>query len=321
MAVRIVDGNPGAGKTYWAVHHLLKIYFEHEPDLGQYFLKEEFKDVIIITNIDSLKLPHESLDELIAKCNQEEEVDPKMLDKYGKGYLFFSHDYQKKLAEQIQAPVVYVIDEAQRFFHKRYYFRPVFEWFELHRHFQQDIFLVTQKYRKLAPDILDLCEIIVHGVARTRSLTGKEFRYKHLSEGDVMKTEVVIKNQKVFALYKSMMGGKEVEKIDNPLIKKVAMILVAVVAIGIFGFYRLSNSFGSGSKVDQQAATQNATTIAGPISTQPNAAPNQAFGNMIPVRYSKIMGKVYIIFQGDLYEASTFPHKLERKGKSLYVRM
>ncbi|MGV1098705.1 zonular occludens toxin domain-containing protein [Thiovibrio sp. JS02] len=314
MAVRIVDGNPGAGKTYWAVHHLLKQYFDYEPDLDRYFLKEQYKEVVIITNIDSLKIPHRSLNTMIDECNKEMGLDDRDLEKYGKGYVFFSHDYQEMLAECINAPVVYVIDESQRFFHKRYYYRPVFEWFELHRHFQQDIFLISQSYKKIAPDILELCEIVVHGVARTRSLTGKEFRYKHISQGDVMKTEVLLKDKKIFALYKSMMGGVEVEKISNPLVKKIALALVGVLALGSFGVYRLLHSFGGDTATASAASSTHESTPA-PLYA------SSASARLKPAKYFVIMGKTYISFDGQLYTEGDFPYKLTRKGRSLYVEL
>lgn len=64
MALRIADGIPGSGKSYYIVDHLAKNYFEKQED-GRY---EPVKDVLIITNIDSFKPPHLSLQTLMREA-------------------------------------------------------------------------------------------------------------------------------------------------------------------------------------------------------------------------------------------------------------
>ena len=77
MAIRIIDGKIGSGKTYYAVKHLVDNYFVYQD--GEYLLNKECQ---IITNIDSFHL--ESLDLI-------EEIK-----KAGSVHEFFSIEYQEK---------------------------------------------------------------------------------------------------------------------------------------------------------------------------------------------------------------------------------
>lgn len=61
MAIRIIQGVPGSGKTYYAVKHLADNYFERQQD-GRY---ELVKPCTIITNIDSFKPAHIALQDAI----------------------------------------------------------------------------------------------------------------------------------------------------------------------------------------------------------------------------------------------------------------
>ncbi len=213
MAIRIIEGVPGSGKTYYAVRHLAKHYFSKQKD-GSYELS---KPCTLITNIDSFQPDHLSLQDEIKHAGGVEH--------------FFSFDYQEKFKEG-KEQLVYIIDEAQRFFRKgQRNLNDVFSYFEYHRHWGQDIYLVTQNARKLPPDIVYLTEYLIVAAPRTRSILG-EFKYKWVSEGEIIKREGFRPDQGVFSLYKSMDIG-ESEKIKNPVMKTVYIVL-AIVALAIF---------------------------------------------------------------------------------------
>lgn len=223
MAIRIVDGVPGSGKTYYTVHHLIKTYFE--KDEAGFYVQKKIKDssgfdtktkLIISTNIEGLKVPHVSLDDEVQAAGGIVE--------------FFSHSYQERL-ERDDETRIYLIDEAQKWFRNKVKgdWTDVWFYFEKHRHFGHDVYMITQKASKIHAEITSLIEHSIHAKPRIRSVTG-ELPYQVISEGEVMKRFGIRPRQEIFDLYKSRRKG-ETEKISNPIMKTVGMACIAIVLL------------------------------------------------------------------------------------------
>jgi zona occludens toxin len=225
MAIRIIDGVPGTGKTYYAVKHLLDKYFDYDKSIEDYVPK---KPVTLISNIDDLALDHISLKE--------------EMNAAGGVVEFFKEEYQEQYRHKFESQIVYVIDEAQKLFRKGdRALTPIFGYFEYHRHFGQDIYLITQNSRKIATDIVDLVEYVVRATPRIRSMVG-ELKYRWISDGERLKTEAFKPDQRVFNCYKSM-DAAESEKIKNPIIKTVVIALCLAFVLGTFMVTRLYSTF------------------------------------------------------------------------------
>jgi len=300
MAIRIIQGVPGSGKTYYAVRHLAKNYC-NKTEQGMYYLKDE---VTVITNIDSFKPDHKDLKESIRQLKRED-GKPATADD------FFNLPFQQELTEEIGGQIVYIIDEAQRFWRKgdRGH-HEVYEYFELHRHLGHDIYLVTQNSRKLPADLVCLSEYIIDAAPRTRSLVG-EMKYKWLSEGEVIKREAWKPEQAIFDLYKSMDMG-EAEKIKNPVVKTLLSVAAVVVFIMVGGvWYFKSHWSRSGT-----AAPQTAQHVQQPPVTQPTPALQPPKTVTVPIstlaETSEERGLVrtrrFIIFQDVVYPERSFPY-------------
>jgi len=362
MALRVIDGVPGSGKTFYAVWHLAFKYFKKEPRYT--FLQELFytlfsflrppveqkyildKDCLIITNIDNFKPDHVDLAAEIRRAGDlarqallddrslnDRERD-RRLDQLDPVAEFFSYSYQKQY-KQGKPSLVYVIDEAQVFFRKgqekalkeKY----VYRYFEYHRHWGQDIYLVTQNVKKLPSDIVYLPEYIISAVPRVRSL-GPGFRYHWISSGERIKTEVRRPDQAVFALYKSM-DVAEQEKIKNPVLKTVALALVGAGAILFFGFSYFTDRFG-GNKEEIPTVSHSSSV----------PAPAPSFESYIPVgdsdrfrppppvpryvvflpldrltTYSGGTMRTLYVWRGRMMPAKSFPHDTFRMAGQLYA--
>jgi len=93
MAIRVVDGVPGSGKSFYAVKHLVDTYYT--KDHAGYYVPKPFTHIdektgvnteqtlIIVTNLEGLKLPHVSLDDEMREA--------------GGVLTFWSHAYQEKI--------------------------------------------------------------------------------------------------------------------------------------------------------------------------------------------------------------------------------
>ncbi len=338
MALRIVDGIPRSGKTFYAVRHFAQNFCDLIED--DYYLKD---GLTVISNVEGLTLPHIKLDDLIQKTTKhtpyvlsllarslnntktEEDEKPSLMD-------FFSHGYQENFIFPKYGPVIYIIDEAQVYFRKNDRTKAideVFHWLELHGHFGQDIYLITQSYRKLPTDINIMPEYIIHAVPRSRSMTG-EFRYKQIAEGGEEQRKFgIYPDPKIFALYKSA-SAKETEKVSNPMIKETLVIILgAVMLAGVFGWFIFSRLHPAGS---QDVAAEQKSLSAPVMSSAPpgqiNTVPVTAIVHevkpiLIPVNYIATTTnntiKVDIFYNGSIVPVKDFPFKLVQKGKTLFA--
>lgn len=321
MALRIITGVPGAGKTYFAVDHLIKNYCDAFGDTFE--LRE---NSLIVTNIEGLLL-----DSIDLKTS---------IDKVGSFEKFFSIEVQKKITEKYQKlgkSVVYVIDESQQFFHRRFYDRDVFSFFETHRHFGIDVYLITQNVNLLSKDLISLAEYEIRAVPRTLSIGG--FNYLKKSNREIIGRSFLRKNKKVFRMYKSM-SGSETEKIKSPYLKYV----IPIVVLFTFGFYGLKNSFFGRTMGWSETKTANASTSvpASPVSEKRSSSsltkkasdsvkkPLSVVENERPfvkISHAKVGSQLHVFdpVTNNLVPSSVYPYKLKAvvSGKSLqlYARL
>jgi len=295
MAVRIIEGVPGSGKTYYAVRHLAKSYFKKEKD-GSYVLD---KPCTIITNIDQFKPDHVSLLDEIKKA--------------GGVTKFFAIKYQEEY-RQGKEKIVYIIDEAQMLFRKRMKgMADVYSYFEYHRHWGQDIYLVTQNTRKLPGDITLLCETIIQACPRIRSITG-EMKYKWMSGGDVLKREAFRPDPGVFDLYKSM-DAEETEKIKNPMMKTVYIVLGITVFVFLLGAWYFKKTWGNYTKSDtvKKESTQQSNVVPVVSNNNQEQKPSLSIEHLIPVSVIKQTTsgrlKIMLVWQNNLISPRAFPYK------------
>jgi zona occludens toxin (predicted ATPase) len=348
MAIFVIEGVPGSGKTYYAVWMLLLRYFKRIPTYTKlqtlfFFLRPKEKpayvldkDCVLITNIDQLQLAHVDLKAEIAQAGDlaraailsdvtitSKQRDTK-LDKLDPVAEFFSFDYQEEYRHRYDdKPIVYLVDEAQRFFRKGMdrvlRERGVFDYFEYHRHWGHDIFLVTQNVKKLPPDIVYLPEYIISAVPRSRSI-GFGFKYRWVSSGEVINTETLRADKEVFAVYQSM-EAEETEKISNPLVRKIIFTGLASVFIMYFGISYLVGRLwypDSASPaevvqpVDSSPARVHNSFI--PIgSARSSLPPPPRYVVFIPLskitRYANNDEKSLYVWRGHLIPPANFPHK------------
>ncbi len=252
MAIRIIEGKIGSGKTYYAVHHVFKEYFKWCDNKDSWVQKNNDVEVKIYTNIKKMKIGHD-LDLAIREAGG---LNP-----------FFTEDYQVQFCNNCN--VIYIIDEAQgsKLFHRRYNDTVVFDYFQLSRHMGSDIYLITQDTQCLAKELRSLAEYHIVAVPRTKSI-GKMFTYKFYSGKDHFKTKRIRKDNKVFGLYRSMIE-KEAEKINSAVLKYIIIFVVIISLAGVmFKFVFLNIILGMGSSSTQDPQQEIVTSILeGPIKT------------------------------------------------------
>ena len=235
MAINIITGVPGAGKTYYGVYHLRKTFCVKTGN--GYVLKQGYT---LITNIDSLLIPHLSFDDLLEKTGRT-------FDQ------FFTVPYQEKITEKYPK-LIYLIDESQRYFSRKTS-KDTFYYFQYHRHLGHTVYLFTQGMNLLPKDITALAEFEVRAIRRSLSIMG-EMRYLFYANREIVDRKTLKKDKTIFNLYKSM-SAMETEKIKNPFLKY--FIILGVVAL-ILGYvfkrtFLQSSAEASAAVVRQQSGS------------------------------------------------------------------
>lgn len=226
MAIRLITGVPGSGKTYYAVNHLLENYCKFDDKKQEYVLKN---DHTIITNIDSLTLPHINLDDALSKSGKNI-------------HDFFQVPYQEKISLKYKK-IIYLLDEAQRFFpYRNKIGSETWFYFEYHRHLGHDVYIITQDKKLMAQNITLLAENELRAAKRTFSLLG-EFRYLLKCDNEIIDRITIRSKKNVFDVYKSF-EAQASEKIKNPFKKYIISFSVASVLVFAWFFH---TAFAGGS--------------------------------------------------------------------------
>lgn len=220
--ITIVTGKIGGGKTYWAVNYLVGKFFIYKDDLFQFVPRT---DVVVITNIRDLDVEHRNLDEEISKLGIEG---------------VFSQSYVSGKS------VVFVIDEAQKYFDRKFYNKNVFSFFQMSRHYGSDIVLITQDVETLSKELRNLYEYEIQAVARSQRLKNT-FMYKYISHDEVFKRQNIKFDKKVGNLYRSQFRN-ETEHVPR-VWGKFLIIGLVCCAVALFGVTRLINIFKTDGEI------------------------------------------------------------------------
>jgi zona occludens toxin (predicted ATPase) len=248
--LQIVYGVPGSGKSYYAVYHIKK-------------MMDNKMDIHLISNIENLKLPHTDLDELIKT--------------YGGIDKFFNVDCEF-WKQDLERKKILFIDEAQRYFNKRFFSPTVFFWFQYHRHLNVDIYLITQSYKTLPTELVVLAEIVIQAVPSSFRWFRNSFRYlvKDLETFETVEKIDIPFRKQIAELYTSALvidTTKKMTYTQKYLIGAVGLSVVALVFL-IFVFPKLLySSIAKASHSDKHPANQ---------STQQakNSSPNLSSPNL-----------------------------------------
>jgi|WetSurMetagenome_2_1015567.scaffolds.fasta_scaffold00012_31 zona occludens toxin (predicted ATPase) len=228
MAIYIVDGKIGSGKTYYSVWHILRKHFIFDKEINEYIPRS---GVVICTNIEGLKVQHETFDKRVE------------IDKIKE---IFSENYVDHLRDKYKCrSVLYVVDEAQNLFPTKFYDKDVFFFFQYSRHYGVDIYLITQDVDSLVKQIKTLCELVVHATSRTNSAKGV-FYYKYISGDEVVGRKVLKADKRIFKVYKSF-NFDETEP-PRPIWLKYTILIIVAFLVAVLAFKFLFLDVWSGSK-------------------------------------------------------------------------
>jgi len=294
MAIRIITGTPGAGKTFFAMNHIVNNYCYYSKKSASYRLK---KDFTIISNIDEMSLKHISLDDALEQSGKNIES-------------FFVEPYQRKITDKYKK-IIYILDEASRYFHSKFFNNDVFYYFQYHRHLGHDIYLIVHQFDLLPKQIRALAEYEIRAVNRSLSLLG-EFKYNILLGKEIIDRKLIKRNKKIFELYKSQ-DFSESEKIKNPFRKVFAFLIVFSLISGYFFYKTFLPKFYS------KKATVTGGSLPVKGGSLPEGVRSGKFNNIMPSDFYEIQlsfiqygDQIYLVdpVSNNIIPAVSFPYKL-----------
>jgi len=250
--ISIVYGVPGSGKTYYSVWWLKKRVLED----GDVFFRVR-SDRLLITN---LRLRLDSEEGYIYV------EDPHELAKY------MDVDFWKSKLPYLQGKkVVFVIDEAQRFFHFYGSDSKVLYFLQYHRHLGVEILLITQTPRSIPQKVFELCEFVVESVPRSvNPFSWKYFRYRvlhPLDRHEVLRRFHLPHDPAIFYLYNDVLyslDGEE-ERPSNVFLRYYVVLGVFLFVFVVFMRLFFSNFFSPVSFQSRDQSVVSSPTVPSPV--------------------------------------------------------
>lgn len=226
--LRILTGKPGSGKSYYAVHSLLKDC-TYDP---VYRLYEVPPGMLLMVSLEGLRANAFDIEDWIKKDGIEK---------------VFSVPVWQEITKQY-GKIKIVIDEAQRYFPSfdRTLPNSVWYFFEYHRHLGIDLTLITQDVTSLHRRILNIAEVYIEATPSTLRVVKKIFRYatRDVTTNMILGHEHIKTDQRIFGAYKSAVHAQGLKAERSPLIVPVCMALAGLaftVFLFYFGIYKLSH--------------------------------------------------------------------------------
>lgn len=282
--ITLLTGIPGSGKSYMAVYHVSK-------------MKDQSK---VLHNIEGftlgISLDQFSLDHGIKKTD------------------VFRKSWHEK--NDFLHGFTIIIDEAAELFPKSLKDTDIVSFFDYHRHYGIDIFLITQDIKKVTPDITCLAENHYRAASGASNPIPGVLIYQQMVGGEAVSRKYLKKDKKVFALYKSTNNFSS-STLSIGKIYLAGAILATIVAV--FAAKHWLSTF----KPKETASTAPSSRPVSPVSSPPlRSKPNQSLPSLIggtPVVISTIRdySGEYIVFCGNFYRKEHFPYPVVKSRTGL----
>lgn len=302
--ITLIQGVPGAGKTLYAlrciIEEVLKIQLDKEGNILS--IPDDVRPLISVNLKWDVENPNVKLliDENILRI-----INPRDLQK-GEG-----ESFQKKVVEETQTEELYctlfptgalvICDELQKFFPKRASGKavPLFiEWFQTHRHWGNDVFIMTQDamliddgIRRLVGDFRHL--IRVWGLYSTNVFKFSTYQNTTTkSQRAAGVHETFEFDKRFYGWYKSSEVHTHKRKIPAKVWKALIIFPILFIALAFILYYLMRDILNPDSEITQQTtestaqtpSTESVPTSPSPPSTPPPPPPPPSKPNL-PIPY------------------------------------
>lgn len=244
MSLTYIVGNPGSGKTYFAVNKLYE-YFIREP-------KPTFFDPHPKSNKKNYRCAYTNINEFdFSKSDKIKKLD---IDEF-KANLSVLYSYYKskvddteliKYAKELNlCNVLIVIDECHSTIFSHKGDKILIWWLTYHRHLYQDIYLITQNLSLVDSAYKKIAEFFYKAVDGSKRLFSRRFRYVQFNSPTMyQKRDIVVGggvslkfNSEVYKLYHSGNDTKHKSYLKYYFLVSFFLIVIIIVLFSFFKDY------------------------------------------------------------------------------------
>lgn len=306
--ITYIVGNPGSGKSYFAVYKLWYMFiYKPKPDKG--FLSKIFKPKLpenkylyAYTNINEFKF---ELDERLLKFDYDE-VYANLAKLYNAYKIEKKTDKELiELAKEMRLyKVLFVVDEIHNYFKAKE--DPVLVWWvTYHRHLYQDLYFITQDLSLVNNEYKRVAEKFYRAIDSSKRLFSKRFKYAYFTSYKMYQSDRVNNfninlpfNQEVFNLYHSGQDSKSKSVVKFFMVAGLIITLITILSF----IYVLNTTFA--------VPDEYANTPSKDLTPQVSAASPKA---SLPANASKSDGSIDVAY---IYEIVCVADSCRFKGGS-----
>lgn len=202
-----LTGKPGSGKSYYAISMIRKLLLNPDNVVFSNIEGFRFERWLLMNKMERHRVAEAGLYSMSAH-GQYIDISDHLISS---GSNFFHNDLMCEFLKPfINKKCFFFIDECQRFFPEKFSSVDVIYFFDYHRHYGLDIFLITQSMLKICKPIRELTEYEVNAVPKSVGF-GKRFIYKKKIGNTVLNRELLTFDERVAYLYSSF----KVESSEN----------------------------------------------------------------------------------------------------------
>lgn len=238
--IQLIEAPPRSGKSYFAVNYLCK-FTKYDALYHEFVLQDS---VLIISNIEGLKINHWKLSECLKKQSMQE---------------FFSiANFEKIMSQTGKTRVIIAIDEVHELFPAGYKDPEIYNFFAYHGHIGLDIILMTQSLDATTRLFNPLLEYVVKVTPRSRAVF-KHFSYSYYTvKGTFLYSKSLQKSQMVFRAYKSFRQDEH-QKPKNAVKQWLIVTLVFFLVAG--GLFKSALAIVAGKSEKARIQAENSEQI------------------------------------------------------------
>lgn len=310
--IHAFTGRPRSGKTLLLIKRIIEYVFQHDSEKKSEFIRSisyrgaqlDYKgiaegligDVRLVSNIDGLKFPHNTLQDLISAVYGED-----CPGEYKKqGDLLFSDEtfdfLDKQLSKEEKKRGVrwlIVIDEVQRLLPRNGKQVSAYNALQLHGHYAVDLYLATQDVKTCAQELKPLIEFEYRAVSRSLAFIG-EFKYIEKAADIRCGTEMLSKPWVYWQVYKSSSSHK---KVKSSARKYLYLLVITVSIAGFMGYRTFTNPFRATVAEAQRVIDGNNPDSVGTEETPGYQKKAREKNNsvMVPASFYTIDSEIYVV--------------------------
>ena len=214
--IQLIEAPPRSGKTYFAVNYLCK-FTSYDDLYNEYILDSS---VLIISNIEGLRIAHWSLAECLKKQSLQE--------------FFTIENFEKIMEKTGKTRVIIAIDEVHELFPVGMKDQALYNFFAYHGHIGLDIILMTQSLDATTRMFNPLLEFIVKVTPRSRAVLNT-FSYSYVTtKGTQLYTKSLAKKKMVFNAYKSFRKDEHAK--PKNAVKHWIIVICVLILSAVFLF-------------------------------------------------------------------------------------